>query len=156
MTMWAEVNDSLDDLHLPYFVYGTLRPGWGNSALWQDVAVAVGDGECRVHGYGLAIEGLPYAVEAPGHFVVGALIVPSADECDRIALRRQLDALEGYPRHYDRRKVTVDTLDVEFPEPIEAFIYTPTQWSPTPQFEPTGDWNVACERTRLARRGGWG
>ncbi len=151
MTMFAEFGYQMDDLHLPYFVYGTLRPGWGNSVLWQGMAEGLHDGQAVVYGYGLAVNGLPYAVAWPGERIVGALIVPNEDECDRIALRRQLDALEGYPRHYDRCKVHVTLPGWE--ENVEAFIYTPTQWSPTPNFEPTGDWNVACERTRLARRG---
>lgn len=91
---------------LPYFVYGTLRPGHGNARLWHGLARAEGDGVATVSGYRLVSNGyFPYAVPTSGYAIVGTLVFPAAEHADEV--KDRLDMLEGYPDHYDRRLVLV-------------------------------------------------
>ena len=99
----------VSDLQKPFFVYGTLRPGFGNDWLWHNVAHAVEN--CRISGYRLALDyGLPFAVRTanPDDSVIGSLIRQDTDDLDvRHDLLRSLDRLEGYPTMYDRSIATV-------------------------------------------------
>lgn len=91
-----------------FFVYGTLRPGFANARLWHDFADAAWDGRSHVVGYKLVTNGgFPYLVHAEGETSTGCLITPHRGEAANI--RRRFDALEGYPRHYDRIVVPVFT-----------------------------------------------
>ena len=116
------LNDNFyaDMERLPFFVYGTLRPGFGNDRLWQGRAAAYFDGEATAPGWGLVDRGIPYAVPAVGMAAVGCLVMPFDDEYPSVA--RSLDGLEGYPVHYDRVAI-----DAHMPSgsPIRAWIYTP-------------------------------
>lgn len=105
---------------LPFFVYGTLRPGFGNDYLWKGRATVLGgDGEARLHGFRLVGTGIPYALPAPGETTVGTLVVPDPIAYSAVAAR--LDALEGYPVHYDRLRVAVALPWDE----VEAWVYSP-------------------------------
>jgi len=80
-------------------VYGTLREGEGNFRLLRD---AVKDGTHRIGGFVMYSNGgFPYAVEGEGQITVETYSVD-----DRTL--RNLDMLEGYPHHYDRREVDVN------------------------------------------------
>lgn len=125
---------------MAYFVYGTLRPGMGNDHRWRGFnATALFDGHAYVRGFQMIDHGIPYAVWTDNveDLVVGALIVPPDDIDDRIDLRRSMDALEGYPDHYNRAKIVART-----PKgPRLAWIYTPTAWKPDGRVEMTGDFH---------------
>jgi len=136
-------NTETPDL-LPFFVYGTLRPGYGNSRGWVGRARAVHDGDATVDGFRLAAPqygGFPYAIPAEGSRIVGALIFPEPGEYAAVLYR--LDQLEGYPNHYDRIRVRVETPDGW----LWAWIYTPPAadlkdgyWERMATV-PGGDWN---------------
>jgi gamma-glutamylcyclotransferase (GGCT)/AIG2-like uncharacterized protein YtfP len=78
---------------LPFFVYGTLRPGQGNHQVVEDLLVAVHD--AVLDGHVLYEAGLPYigSCGAEGT-VTGNLLVPGPVAYGE-ALRR-LDRLEGF------------------------------------------------------------
>jgi gamma-glutamylcyclotransferase (GGCT)/AIG2-like uncharacterized protein YtfP len=125
---------------MPVFVYGTLRPGWGNAALWAGRADAHHDGAATVTGFALVSGGaFPFAIPDAGSTTVGALIQPHADHYDAVLTR--MDQLEGYPHFYDRIMVVVDT-----PDGItKAWIYTPTEaerFGDMPAV-PGNDWTAA-------------
>ena len=44
-------------LRLPIFVFGTLRPGNGNSAMWKGTAEAAHDNECSLADHRLVTNG---------------------------------------------------------------------------------------------------
>lgn len=139
---------TFEHLERPYFVYGTLRPAWSNSRIWETYdGISMYDGSAFVVGYQMVDHGIPYAV-ASGNVtdrVIGAVIVPSEDPVMREWTRMGLDQLEGHPGHYERVPVTVWTPDGE----MLAWIYTPTSWVPEGRVEPTGDF-ANCPR--FARR----
>lgn len=101
------IDVELDDLEMPVFVYGTLRPKKGNASLWQECgATDAFDGEALVHGWRIRGNGIPYAERTydDEDVVVGCLIYPP-DEVDlQIRMRWTLDALEGHPAAYHRRR----------------------------------------------------
>ena len=134
---------------LPFFVYGTLRPGQGNDRRWITRAVAEHDGEARVLGFRLvgARQFFPYAIATgdPTDVAYGAVIRPVPGEYANVL--RSFDQLEGYPNHYDRVPVQVDTPT----GPVECYIYTPPmdEWTRrrTARMEPVpgGDWSAWVE-----------
>lgn len=106
---------------LPFFVYGTLRPGCGNDRFWVDRATATDDGVAYVIGWKLVTNGgFPYLVRAASAQSVGCLVRPRREHYDRV--RDSFDALEGVPRHYLRIEVAVMTPA----GPVMAWTYTPT------------------------------
>ena len=111
---------------LPVFVYGTLRPGWGNARLWAGCAEAHHDGTATVLGYHLTTNGgFPYLVWDDASTTVGTLIEPADEDYDEVLAR--LDALEGYRpwgrhNHYERVHVVVHTPD----GPWLAWTYVPS------------------------------
>jgi gamma-glutamylcyclotransferase (GGCT)/AIG2-like uncharacterized protein YtfP len=115
---------------LPFFVYGTLRPGQGLHRSWLHDCVAFHDGLTFAHGYKLvgADHPFPYAVatDDPCDVTTGALIIPSPGEGRYEQVRRRFDDIEGYPSHYDRVEITVNTPY----GPRQAWIYTPDMADP--------------------------
>jgi len=110
---------------IPFFVYGTLRPGHGNSGCWVGTADAWHDGHTLVYGVRLVEpRGFPYAIPtgSPNDVTVGALIFPRPHCYARVMKR--LDTLEGYPDHYDRWRMRVVTPDGE----TDAWMYVPVRW----------------------------
>lgn len=96
------------DEQLPYFVYGTLRPTFGNSYVWRwNDATAVDDGQVVARGFEMWGGGIPYAVptDDPDSEIVGCLIIPPDNQDDAKHLRLAMDALEGHPNHYERRLI---------------------------------------------------
>lgn len=138
---------TFEDLHLPYFVYGTLRPDWGNSRVWRyRDGVPSHDGEAYVCGYQMVDHGIPYAVASArwSDRVVGCLITPPDDYSQRWSLRQALDGLEGHPHHYERVRCQANVPGGT----VRAWIYTPTEWRPEGPIEPTGDYTNCGRRLR--------
>lgn len=133
---------------MPVFVYGTLRPGWGNARLWAGRGDAHHDGAATVRGFRLVSGGpFPFAVPDADSVATGALIYPSVAEYADVL--DDLDRLEGYPRFYDRMMVVVDTPAGH----VKAWIYTPArpiEYADLPPVE-GNDWSAA-EGRRMVRR----
>lgn len=111
-----------------FFVYGTLKQGYGNHRLLAN-ATYLGDG--TVHGMQLYHgPGFPYAFTGDGK-VKGE--VYAVRPCDI----GRLDALEGYPHHYDRKEVQV--LDAKG-EITHAWMYY-VHNRPRGEFIPDGVWS---------------
>lgn len=134
---------------LPFFVYGTLRPSWGNSRLWEGVATGLYDGEAKLPGHVLYSSGIPYVTPGDGT-VVGCLVMPHdwLSEMGYRDLMYHLDSLEGVHHddmasgHYERKAVEVDTPAGK----VRAWVYWTTH--PWGSIEPSGDYAVACETRR--------
>lgn len=107
---------------LPTFVYGTLRPGYGNSAHWQGQADARFDGKCKVTGFRLVSNGyFPYAIPGlPDDESFGCLIDPFAGHYGIV--QQSMDQLEGVPVHYERH-ITIVKVPTGF---VNAYIYVAT------------------------------
>lgn len=135
-------------LGLPYFVYGTLRPGGGNDDIWgYCVATACHDGEVFVEGWEMYGLGVPTVVRTDDETsrVYGALIVPPLDEDLRIRLRNALDDLEGHPRAYVRENVLVHLPDRRL---VSSWIYSGERFGRrADRLIPSGDWMKHNERS---------
>ena len=134
---------------LPFFVYGTLRPGQGLSHAWIGDAIGEHDGAATVAGFALwAFPGsFPYAIPTgdPSDVAVGAIIRPVPGRYSDVLAR--LDRIEGYPSHYDRVEVTASTPD----GPVQAWIYSPGDSTRSGLVRiPDGDW-VAWDGGRRLR-----
>lgn len=89
---------------LPVAVYGTLRPGWGNSRLWRGKGTELAVG--HVNGYKLVGRGFPYAVPTKGATSVVSIIRPEPEHYYEVLA--DMDALEGVDfGHYKRVDVEV-------------------------------------------------
>jgi gamma-glutamylcyclotransferase (GGCT)/AIG2-like uncharacterized protein YtfP len=84
-------------LDLPYLVYGTLRDGGSNAHLvtrhggrWA--------GSLTLEGFAMvdAPAGYPYVVARESARVRAEVVLPAADGPAQVALRRDLDVLEGF------------------------------------------------------------
>lgn len=105
---------------LPIFVFGTLRPGYGNDRLWHGYADDVCDGTAILRDHRLVSNGaFPYCLPAEGQYAIGTLIVPHVHNYQAVLSR--MDALEGVPHHYTRRVCMVETPD----SIIQAHYYIP-------------------------------
>lgn len=101
---------------LPFFIYGTLRPGQGNYPRFLGGRTAQ-EVPAVLHGHDLFDVGLPYVVRStPDAMVVGdlAFVLPE-DYSDVLA---DLDRLEGYSRrrpggHYQREALAVHYQDAD-------------------------------------------
>lgn len=112
---------NFEDCHLPYAVYGSLRPDCGNDGLWRNRA-NVRDGKWFVDGYRLVAHRsgmFPFALPSPfGHICVDLIDpLPHLQE----DLRIDFDLLEGYPNFYNRIKVDVHGENSQ----CVAWLYTP-------------------------------
>jgi gamma-glutamylcyclotransferase (GGCT)/AIG2-like uncharacterized protein YtfP len=109
---------------LPFFVYGTLRPGEVNHDLFLRGRTAREE-PARLPGAALYDgPGYPYAVDRPGPGIVGELITPLPEAYER--LLAELDRLEEYrgpgsPRNvYDRLARDAVRADGT---PVRAWVY---------------------------------
>lgn len=125
--------------------YGTLRPGCRAEALWKNYGghhVITG----TVDGYALRDYGpFPYAVPMPGHrIIVDVIAVPTE-------LLARLDDYEGYPGHYDRLPVTVETIE-KMGHLFDVWLYTPADPDDVSDLPiiPSGDW-IAHHEEAYAR-----
>ena len=83
------------------FVYGTLRQGHGNHHLLKD-AYSYGVGS-TVDSYAMYLtSGYPYVTSSEAHYpIVGEMY--AVDD----ATLEELDRMEGHPRYYERREISV-------------------------------------------------
>ncbi len=118
--------------NLPFFVYGTLRPGQGNYRLLAGQTVA--EFPATLPGHALYGPGLPYVTAGEeDSAVVGDLIYVAAERHAEVLAR--LDCLEGYrpdrsDNHYDREARTVRYVDVDGAEATTlAWVYLAGRWA---------------------------
>lgn len=99
---------------LPFFVYGTLRPGNGNARCWTMRAWPEADGEAHALGMRLLGEGrgFPYMTPTgdPTDVTFGCIIRPTPGYFDEVL--DSFDSLEGFDpkragNHYERRQINV-------------------------------------------------
>lgn len=131
---------------LPFFVYGTLRPGGALASCWEDLGgEAWFDGDVLVPGYRLVYahhRSFPYAIPADGRAIVGALV--SINNSMFRMLLNTLDTVEGYPSHYNRSIVRAVT---PIGQDYEAWLYTPPYRTifqlnlEAAEAVPNNDWN---------------
>ena len=98
--------------NLPFFVYGTLRPGQGNYRLLA--GATVGEFPATLAGHALYGPGLPYVTPEEDSTVAGDLMFLAPERYAEVLAR--LDCLEGYRPggshcHYEREARTVSYLD---------------------------------------------
>ncbi|MGK9459063.1 gamma-glutamylcyclotransferase family protein [Streptomyces sp. G6] len=125
MTLVDAVPDAVPDAgRLPFFVYGTLRPGAPNHARFLDGRTRAEE-PARLTGAVLYPgPGYPYAVEDPAGVVTGDLVTARPETyADLLAT---LDRLEEYapgdPRNlYDR--VAMNVVRVADGSPVRAWVY---------------------------------
>lgn len=107
-------------------VYGTLRPGCGNCRAYLSGNDVIHLGTFRLAGFRLYDAGpFPFAGSGEGAIVVDLFEIGS----HTLAI---LDRLEGHPKFYRRREVTVDGASAWMYAVDEAPAHLPTVWS--------GDW----------------
>lgn len=122
---------------LPVFVFGTLRPGYGNSVTWATLGSAVCDGTAYIDNHRLVSNGwFPYCIPADGQTTYGTLIVAYDDDFPDMI--RRMDQLEGVPVHYMRRRIIVHTPVGDTP----AWYYLPDDWHTYQNMPPVdgNDW----------------
>lgn len=115
--------DTANAPRLPFFVYGTLRPGHGN---YRRLLVGRTTRETPATVTGLALYGcgIPYAIPTPAATTVGALIHVEATLYDEVL--HDLDRLEGYRPHRPERSHYVRTrwhVTTDNGDPTEAWLY---------------------------------
>lgn len=126
-------------------VYGTLREGFGNDVIWTGKADKYATG--TVAGYHLRTNGaFPYAVpshpsmDCEANEITVEIIMPHYDTRTEVLAR--CDRLEGYPRHYNRKVVSVAVPNGS----ISCWMYVPTniaRIAATYPEVPGGDWENA-------------
>ncbi|WP_264927845.1 gamma-glutamylcyclotransferase family protein [Streptomyces sp. A012304] len=109
---------------MPFFVYGTLRPGEPNHDLFLR-GRTLAEGPARLRDAVLYDgPGYPYAVEEAGGVVAGDLVVPLPETYGR--LLTELDRLEEYrpgdPRNLYERTAR-EVLRGTDGEPVRAWVY---------------------------------
>jgi gamma-glutamylcyclotransferase (GGCT)/AIG2-like uncharacterized protein YtfP len=97
------------------FVYGTLKRGHTNHSLLNEARYLCD--ASTDNNYTLFVGGLPCLVEAAGKGAVGELY-----EIDEGTLYK-LDRLEGHPRFYERKTITVYETDSGHEVKAYAYIY---------------------------------
>lgn len=79
-----------------FFVYGTLKSGFGNNRLLT-TSRFVGHATSVHSSYKMSCVGFPYLFKS-GHNLVRGEVYEVTDE----VAKRRIDGLEGYPTHYTR------------------------------------------------------
>lgn len=132
---------SAERLHRAVLTYGTLRPGWHNHPLVEDLVESTTP--AAVEGYGLWVprhRAFPYAYPAgpntrtaSGFLVGDVLRFSRADWPEALA---RMDSLEGHPSHY--RRQVVETTDGE---PVWLYVSTDEPMAAYGAWLlPSGDW----------------
>lgn len=106
---------------MKYFVYGTLKSGYGNNRLLSSGKLV---GKATVDGYKLYNSGFPVAAHEKGSSVVGE-VWEVADEDFRT--QSNLDALEGYPHMYGRDTVLAK-VDETTSYGCQMYVGNPDSW----------------------------
>ncbi|MCL7426881.1 gamma-glutamylcyclotransferase [Streptomyces sp. YS415] len=139
---------------LPFFVYGTLRPGGPNHDLFLRGRTLTEEPAALGGAWLYDGPGYPYVVEAPGGRVHGELITPRPDAYPD--LLRALDRLEDYTpggsrNLYERveREVTTGS------RPVRAWVYVAApavaaRLRAHGRLIAGGDWAVRLCRTAIA------
>lgn len=130
---------------LPIFVFGTLRPGNGNSARWRGLAEDAFDGKAILRDHRLVTNGaFPYCLPCTGEATTGTLIVPNIRDYPECL--SNMDMLEGVPHHYDRKPCMVETPNAI----IMAWYYLPNDWRGYERLDsvPNNDWSDRQPRAR--------
>ena len=118
-------------MRLPFFVYGTLRPGGGNHQLVWPALASVRAAVLDDHGL-YAPGALPYVMPAPGLQVRGTLLFIAPDRYDETLAR--LDRLEGFvpgragSNHYERTGCVTRDADGN---QVTAWVYLAGHWAAT-------------------------
>ena len=144
---------------LPFFVYGTLRPGQGNYRRFLGGRTAQ-EVPAALDGHALFDLGIPYVVESTADVtVVGDLVFVAPQHYEDVLV--DLDRLEGYsPRrtggHYQRQALPVRYQGAGGSEiAVVAWVYLAGQAVRARLLEaypvPGGDW-VAASASRLCGR----
>lgn len=138
------------DRQLPFFVYGTLRPGCGNDRLWRGYETEMRF--ATLHNCALwfhASGRFPFATFGHGDTAHGDLLTIDPTHYDRVCT--DLDYLEGFDRlnperSFYRRVEVVANLDDG--SPVSAWLYLATRrLSDTAHRVPGNDW-LAVEGVR--------
>lgn len=152
----VEADEHSAHLPLPFFVFGTLRPGYGNDRTWQGLAHDLHDDEVTLADHRLVSNGsFPYCIPAEGQTTTGTLIVPFAEKY--MQAQHAMDMLEGFPRHYNRKSCAVTTPDGV----IMAWYYIPDDWQHYEglRMVPGNNWRNARDRRDddegFSRNGWW-
>ncbi len=93
--------------NLPYFVYGTLRPGHGNYRAYLEGKTVGAAAKATLRGFQMYnLGGFPMAVHTGDEkdVIVGNLVQVRPKEVAEVSAA--LDRLEGYPSFYDKMVVT--------------------------------------------------
>ena len=137
-----------DPDRLPFFVYGTLRPGYGNAGRWEGRADARHDGTVLAYGLKLVAvhHGFPHGIRTDDadDVTVGALIFPHADQ--HAAIMKSLDVLEGHPRHYLRQRIGVEVPGQELRVAWTYAVPAPDYYEAHGEPVPNNDWATMAPR----------
>ncbi|MFM9612206.1 gamma-glutamylcyclotransferase family protein [Streptomyces niveiscabiei] len=139
-------NPPVTPVPLPFFVYGTLRPGETNHALFLSGRTLTEE-PARLTGAVLYDgPGYPYAVEAPGGPIYGDLVTVAPEYYP--ASLHELDALEEYRADDPDSpylRVSRDVVRARSSEVVRAWVYVAgprisTRLRATGTLIETGDW----------------
>ena len=143
----------------PVFVYGTLLSGCGNNSHFLAKAGLLGKGKLIHQGFKLLGKHKPFPFLVPSadkqrHGVKGEVYLVTASEID------SLDALEGTPVLYERKKVIVTMTDTGEEEACYAYVASPSVQAEIKHLTPVHEnsWKanmklVAQERADSFKRG---
>lgn len=144
------VSDHEVELALPIWVFGTLRPRYGNDRLWHGAADSAYDGQAVLSDHRLVSNGaFPYCLPAEGESTRGTLIIPHIGEYREVL--QNMDYLEGVPTHYARRSATIRTPDGL----ITSWMYRPDHWEEYAEYPPVPGNDWAQAGTRRVGRNWW-
>lgn len=88
------------------FVYGTLKQAYGNNRVMREAGGVFRTAATTETPYPLVVQGLPYLYDRPG---IGLSVKGEVYSVPGHGVLRCLDRLEGHPRFYTRKQITVVT-----------------------------------------------
>lgn len=102
-----------------FFVYGTLKKGYGNNRLLR-TSEFLGEAVSCLPIFNMCCVGFPYLFVGGDSYVKGEIWRVTSDE-----VRQNLDWLEGYPTHYTRAVHEFVSPDYEgpFQQAVQAWVY---------------------------------